>query len=712
MRNPVIRWGLVRKKRIRTKGKERPVANRRRRAIAYEITPGGNIVDQSTLDARAINAIRFLSVDAVQKAKSGHPGTPMGLAPLSYLLWTRYLRYNPKNPDWPGRDRFVLSCGHASMLLYSLLHLTGFDLSLEDIRQFRQWGSRTPGHPEAGHTPGVEVTTGPLGQGISNAVGMAMASRLLAHRFNRPGHEIVSHRVVALCSDGDLMEGVASEAASLAGLHRLGNLVAFYDDNRITIEGSTDLAFREDVEGRFRAYGWNVLHVSDGDTDLPALSRAIEGAFAERGRPTLVMVRTTIAFGSPNKQDTADAHGAPLGEAEVALAKETLGWPAEPAFFVPGDVLEHFREAVPKGERLEREWRIRMAEYRSAFPDLAMEWERVQWGDLPEGWADVLPSFPPEGGAIATRSASKMVLNAIAARVPELAGGSADLAPSTETFIKEGGEFLPDAPPGGRNFHFGVREHGMGAILNGMARHGGVIPYGATFFVFSDYMRPSIRLAALMGIRVIYVFTHDSIGVGEDGPTHQPVEHLASLRAMPNLYVLRPADANETAASWKIALERTSGPSALVLSRQKLPVLPPEDVHRDGNVYRGAYIYLEGTGGNPKVILLASGSELHVAVAARKLLEAEGIPARVVSFLCRERFEEQPAAYRNAVLPPAVRARVSVEAGSTFGWSRYLGEEGIAVGIDRFGASAPGDRLFREFGITAENVAAKAKAVL
>jgi transketolase len=669
-------------------------------------------LENEPLALRSINAIRFLSVDAVQKARSGHPGTPMGLAPLAYLLWTRYLRYNPRNPDWPGRDRFVLSCGHASMLLYSMLHLTGFDLSLEDIRQFRQWGSRTPGHPESGHTPGVEVTTGPLGQGISNAVGMAMASRLLAHRFNRPGHEIVSHRVVALCSDGDLMEGVASEAASLAGFHRLGNLVAFYDDNRITIEGSTDLSFREDVAGRFRAYGWNVLAVDDGNTDLDGLSRAIEAAYGERERPTLVIVRTSIAFGSPNKQGTADAHGSPLGEGEVALTKEALGWPKDPPFHLPDDVLAHFREAVSRGERLEREWRVRMAEYMRALPDLAMEWERVTWGDLPAGWADGLPSFQPEGGAIATRSASRNVINAIASRLPELSGGSSDLAPSTETLIKDGGEYLPGAPPGGRNFHFGVREHGMGAILNGMARHGGVIPYGATFLVFSDYMRASIRLAALMGIRVIYVFTHDSIGLGEDGPTHQPVEHLASLRAMPNLHVLRPADANETAAAWKMALERTTGPSAIVLTRQKLPVLPPAAVYRDGNVYKGAYIYEEGAGGSPKVILMASGSEAQVALAAKKLLEADGISARVVSFLCRERFEEQPDSYRESVIPPSVRARVSVEAGSTFGWERYIGEKGCSVGIDRFGASAPGDRLLREFGFTPENVAEKAKSLL
>jgi len=669
-------------------------------------------VDQGTLAARAINAIRFLSVDAVQKAKSGHPGTPMGLAPLSYLLWTRYLRYNPRNPDWPGRDRFVLSCGHASMLLYSLLHLTGFELSMEDLRQFRQWGSKTPGHPEAGHTPGVEVTTGPLGQGISNAVGMAMASRLLAQRFNMPGHEIVFHRVVALCSDGDLMEGVASEAASLAGFHRLGNLVAFYDDNRITIEGSTDLAFREDVAGRFRAYGWNVLHVADGNTDLDGLSRAIEAAFAERERPTLVIVRTEIAFGSPNKRGTADAHGSPLGEAEVALAKEALGWPKEPAFFVPEDVLAHFREAIPRGELLEREWRVRMAEYLRAFPGQAMEWERRGWGDLPEGWADDIPVFSPDGGAIATRSASHKVINALAQRLPELAGGSADLAPSTETIIKGGGEFLPDTQPVGRNFHFGVREHAMGAILNGMARHGGIIPYGATFLVFSDYMRASIRLAAIMGIRVIYVFTHDSIGVGEDGPTHQPVEHVASLRLIPNLYVLRPADANETAAAWRMAIERNSGPSALILTRQKLPVLSPESVSGDGNACRGAYIYEECAGGAPELILLASGSEVNVALGAKKLLEAGGIRARVVSVPCVERFDEQPEEYRNRVLPPSVRARVSVEAGVTAGWERYVGDKGISVGINRFGASAPGDRLFKEYGITAENVAEKAKSLL
>ncbi len=669
-------------------------------------------MDNGSLVWRSINAIRFLSVDGVQKAKSGHPGTPMALAPLTYLLWTKALRYNPKNPDWPGRDRFVLSCGHASMLLYSLLYLTGFDLSLDEIKAFRQWGSKTPGHPEAGHTPGVEVTTGPLGQGIGNAVGMAMASRMLAHRFNRPGHEIVSHRIVALCSDGDLMEGVASEAASLAGFHRLGNLVAFYDDNRITIEGSTDLAFREDVAARFRAYGWNVLTVADGNTDLEGISRAVEAAFSEAERPTLVIVRTTIAFGSPNKQGTADAHGSPLGEKEVALAKEALGWPKEPDFFVPEDVLAHFREAVPRGEAAEREWRLKVVEYGKGYPDLALEWERVMWGDLPEGWERDLPSFSPGSGPMATRKASGKVINAIARRIPELAGGSADLAPSTETLIEGGGAFLPDAPPGGRNVHFGVREHGMGAILTGMSRHGGIIPYGATFLVFSDYMRPSIRLAALTGVRVIYVFTHDSVGLGEDGPTHQPVEQLPSLRAIPNLHVFRPADANETAAAWRMAMERTAGPSAIALTRQNVPVLPPENVGRDGNVYRGAYILKEGGKGSPAVILLASGSEVHVALEAAGLLESEGMSTRVVSFLCRERFEEQPAEYRRFVLPPSVRARVSVEAASTFGWERYVGDGGACVGIDRFGASAPAGRIFRELGFTAENVAARAKGLL
>jgi transketolase len=669
-------------------------------------------VDYGSLSWRSVNAIRFLSVDGVQKAKSGHPGTPMALAPLTYLLWTKFLRFNPRNPDWPGRDRFVLSCGHASMLLYSLLYLTGFDLPLEELKAFRQWGSMTPGHPEAGHTPGVEVTTGPLGQGIGNAVGMAMASRLLAHRFNRPGHEIVSHRVVALCSDGDLMEGVASEAVSLAGLHRLGNLVVFYDDNRITIEGSTDLAFREDVAGRFRAYGWQVLTVEDGNTDLEGISRGIGAAFSEAARPTLVIVRTTIAFGSPNKQGTAEAHGSPLGEKEVALAKEALGWPSAPDFFVPDDVLSHFREAVPRGEAAEREWRLKMAAYMAAFPDLAMEWERVMWGDLPEDWESDLPSFSPASGPMATRKASGKVINAVARRVPELAGGSADLAPSTDTLIDGGGEFLPDVPAGGRNFHFGVREHGMGAILTGMARHGGVIPYGATFLIFSDYMRGAIRLAALTGVRAIYVFTHDSVGVGEDGPTHQPIEHLPSLRSIPNLHVFRPADANETAAAWKMAMERTAGPSALALTRQNLPVLSPDDVYREGNVFRGAYILKEGEKGNPDVLLLSSGSEVHVALEAATLLESEGVAARVVSFLCWERFEEQPAEYRHRVLPPSVRARVSVEAAATFGWDRYVGEGGTCVGIDRFGASAPAGTIFRELGFTPENVAARAKALL
>jgi transketolase len=661
---------------------------------------------------KAINTIRFLSADAVQKANSGHPGTPMALAPLAYLLFARYLRHNPENPDWPGRDRFVLSCGHASMLLYSVLHLTGYDLPMEELESFRQWGSRTPGHPEHGHTAGVEMTTGPLGQGLSSAVGMAMAARLLSRRFSRPGFPVADHRIVTICSDGDLMEGVSREAVSLAGLHGLSNLVAFWDDNKITIEGSTDLAFREDVDARFRACGWRVLRVENGDTDLDALTGAIEEAFAGDGRPTLVSVRTTIAFGAPNKGGTAEAHGAPLGEKEIALAKEGLGWPASPPFLVPDDVAEHFRGVAEAGRAMEREWRIRFADYALAHPDLAAEWERRSWGDLPKGWESSIPSFPAGTAAMATRSASGKVINAVAPILPELAGGSADLAPSTETYMKGAGDFLPENEGEGRNFHFGVREHAMGAICNGMALHGGVIPFGATFFIFSDYMRPAIRLAALMGQRVVYVFTHDSIGVGEDGPTHQPVEQLASLRAMPNLHVVRPADANETAAAWRLALERTGGPTALVLTRQKLPVLDPGRASFEA-VSRGAYVLSDPEGGvAPEALLLASGSEVSVAVAAAALLAKEGIAARVVSIPCWEAFAAQPGEYRESVLPPAVKARVAVEAASSFGWERFTGDGGAVVAIDRFGASAPGERIFRELGITPEAVAAKAKELL
>lgn len=668
-------------------------------------------VSNDPVAVRAINTIRFLSADAVQKANSGHPGTPMALAPLAYLLFTRYLRYNPRNPDWAGRDRFILSCGHASMLLYSLLHLTGYDVSMDDLKAFRQWGSLTPGHPEAGHTPGVEVTTGPLGQGISNAVGMAMAARFTAQRYHRPGHDFVPQRIVTICSDGDLMEGISSEASSLAGVHALSNLVAFWDDNKITIEGSTDLAFREDVAARYRAYGWNVLRVENGDTDLDGLCAAIDAAFAEKGRPTLVAVRTTIGYGSPHKANSHDAHGAPLGAAEVALTKEALGWPAEPTFLVPDDIRAHFRQAIDRGEALERDWRLRIFAYQKDFPQLALDFERTLQGDLPEGWEEALPTFPVEGGAMATRSASGKVINAIAAKIPELIGGSADLAPSNETNIKGGGDFFPETP-GGRNMHFGVREHAMGAILNGMSRYGGVIPFGGTFLIFSDYVRPAIRLAAIMKTRVIYVFTHDSIGVGEDGPTHQPVEHLAALRVMPNVSVFRPADANETAACWKMALERADGPSLLCLSRQKLPTLPPETVYGQGNVYRGGYICMEGSGKAPAVVLIATGSEVSVAVGARALLEAEGVSTRVVSMPCQEVFEAQPKEYRDAVIPPAVKARVSVEAAASFGWERFVGDAGASVALDHFGASAPGDRIFAEFGFTAENVANTARGVL
>lgn len=660
---------------------------------------------------RSINTIRFLAADAVEKAGSGHPGTPMALAPLAYLLWTRYLRFNPKNPGWPGRDRFILSCGHASMLLYSVLFLTGYELPLEELARYRQWGSRTPGHPERGHTAGVEVTTGPLGQGISNAVGMAMAARFLAHRFNRPGHEIVSHRIVAMCSDGDLMEGIGSESASLAGLHRLGNLVAFYDDNRTTIDGKTDVSFSEDVEARFRAYGWRVHTVQDGNTDLEGLGTAADAAFAEKDRPTLVIVRTEIAFGSPNKQGDPSAHGSPLGEEEVALTKEALGWPRDAHFLIPEDVLAHCREAVGRGAALEGEWRERMARYGREYPDLAGEWERAFRGDLPEGWAEGLPQFAPEDGPMATRSASGKVINGLAPAVPELIGGSADLGGSNKTHVGKGEPFLPGSP-GNRNIYFGVREHAMGGILNGMALHGGVRPFGGTFLIFSDYMRPAIRLAALSGAHMIYVFTHDSVGLGGDGPTHQPVEHIASLRAMPNLYVLRPADANEAAAAWRIAMERTGGPNAILLTRQKIPVLSAEKVYRDGDIYRGAYVLEEGSGRHPEMILIASGSEVHVALEARERLESEGISTRVVSFPCWERFDEQPEVYRNKVFPPFIEARVSVEAASVFGWERYVGRFGASVGIDRYGASAPGNRVLAELGIHAENIVAHAKTVL
>ncbi|MBI3894411.1 MAG: transketolase [Acidobacteria bacterium] len=665
-------------------------------------------MEQAKLDDLCINTIRTLAMDAVERAKSGHPGMPMGAAPMAYILWTRFLRHNPLNPLWHDRDRFVLSAGHGSMLLYALLHLTGYDLPLEQIKEFRQWQSKTPGHPEHGLTPGVEATTGPLGQGFGNGVGMAMAERFLAAYFNRRGHTVVDHFIYAIVSDGDLMEGVASEAASLAGHLKLGKLIYLYDDNRITIEGETSLAFSENVSQRFEAYGWHVQEI-DGN-DLRAITNAIAAARAEQNRPSLIRVHTHIAYASPNKQDTADAHGSPLGKQEVLLTKKALGWPVEPDFYLPTEALDLFREAIQRGRIQEAQWQTRFDAYAAAFPQLAEQWHHVLRGELPPGWQESLPSFLPEGGELATRQASGKVLNAVAARLPTLIGGSADLAPSTDTLLKGFEEFY--LSPRGRNLRFGVREHAMGATLNGMALHGGVRPYGATFLVFSDYMRPSIRLAALTKLPVIYVFTHDSIGLGEDGPTHQPIEHLASLRAMPHLTVIRPADATETAAAWKLALERPTGPVALILTRQKLPVLdrrifPPADL-----VAKGAYILAEAEAGPLRLILIATGSEVYPTLKARTLLEAKGIGTRVVSMPSWELFAEQPSSYRDKVLPAAVKARLAVEAASPFGWREYVGERGDVLGITHFGASAPGTVVLEQYGFSAENIALRAEALL
>ena len=667
------------------------------------------------LDALCINTVRTLSMDAVQQADSGHPGTPMALAPLAYVLWTRHLRHDPADPDWPNRDRFVLSVGHASMLLYSLLYLTGYDLTLDDLRNFRQWESRTPGHPEYGYTPGVETTTGPLGQGIGNAVGMAVAEAHLAARFNRDGHEVVDHRTWFIAGDGDLMEGVSHEAASFAGHFRLGKLVGFYDDNRITIEGATDLTYSDDARRRFESYGWHVERVDDGN-DLAAIDAAIERAKAETGRPSLIIVRTVIGYGSPNRAGTSKAHGEPLGAEEVRLTKDRLGWPTQEPFYVPDEALARWRAVQPAGAALHRAWRERMDAYRHAHPDLAREFERRLRGELPDGWERAIPAFTAENGNVASRAASGVVLNALAAVVPELMGGSADLAGSNNTTIKNEGSFAA-ASYAGRNMHFGVREHGMGSIMNGMALHGGVIPYGGTFLVFSDYMRPAIRLAALMGQRVLYVFTHDSIGLGEDGPTHQPVEHLTALRCIPNLTVIRPADAGETAEAWRAALLRTSGPVALVLTRQKLGFIDRTRYAPAGGLSRGAYVLAEPAAGpgHPAdgaldVVLMSSGSEVALVLEAQRRLEGEGLRARAVSMPSHELFAEQPESYRRDVLPPGV-PRVAIEAAHPMSWQRWVGDSGVALGIGRFGASAPYARIYEELGLTVERVVEAARSV-
>jgi transketolase len=648
-------------------------------------------------------------MDAVEAAQSGHPGTPMALAPAAYVLWHRFLKHDPRHPDWPDRDRFVLSCGHASMLLYALLYLSGYDVSLEDIRAFRQWGSATPGHPERGHTPGVETTTGPLGQGVGNAVGMAIAERFLAEHFNRPAHRIIDHRTWAFVSDGDLMEGVGHEAASLAGHLRLGKLTLIYDDNHITIDGDTALSFSEDVQVRFEAYGWHVVRVGDGN-DLAAIAAACEAAIAESTRPTLIILRTYIADPAPTKRNTNKAHGEPLGAEEVRRTKEIMGWPDEPKFYVPEDALDHWRQVVSRGGALEADWRARLAAYTAEDPGAARELEQWLAGRLPDGWEAALPVISADQGPLATRQASGLALQAIAAAIPNLVGGSADLGGSTGTTLKQGGTFGPTTT--GRTFHWGVREHGMAACLNGIAAHGGLRPFGSTFLVFSDYMRPAMRLAAIMRLPVIYIGTHDSIGLGEDGPTHQPVEHLAMLRATPNLVVLRPADATETIEAWRATIGRSDGPTLLVLTRQKLPVLDRATLAAATGTARGAYVLLDPPGGSPQAILIATGSEVHVALGAARLLQADRVRVRVVSMPSWELFAAQPETYRNEVLPPAVRVRLGIEAASAFGWERWIGSEGAMLAMEGFGASAPGDRLFEEFKFTPERAAAIVRQLL
>ena len=661
------------------------------------------------LDQLCINTIRTLSMDAVQAANSGHPGTPMALAPLAYVIWTRHLRHNPRDPKWFGRDRFVLSAGHASMLLYSLLYLTGYDLELDDLKNFRQWESKTPGHPEYGMTPGVETTTGPLGQGFANGVGMAMAEAHLAARFNTAEHKPIDHYVYAICSDGDLMEGVAAEAASLAGHLKLGKLIYFWDDNNITIEGSTDLAFTEDVAKRFEAYGWHTARVEDGN-DLEAIERAIAEAKADP-RPSMITVRTIIGYGSPNKAGSEKAHGEALGVEEIRLTKQALGWPSLDPFHVPQEALDHMRRAVERGAQTQREWEDAFDRFAAAEPERARALYAALEHRLPEGWDAELPTWTKDDKPLATRAASGKAINAIARKVPWLIGGSADLAGSNNTTIDGGGSYGPDNYAG-RVLHFGVREHGMGSVMNGMTLHGGVRVFGGTFLIFSEYMRPPIRLAALMEQPTIYVFTHDSVGLGEDGPTHQPVEQLASLRAIPGLVDLRPADANETAEAWRFAMEYTEGPVFFSLTRQALPNLDRTQLNPASGLRKGAYVLADAEGGTPDVILIATGSEVSVVLEARDRLRGEGVKARVVSMPSWALFSRQPQAYRDEVLPPGVRARVAVEAASPMGWDRWVGVDGVVVGISHFGASAPATDIFKQLGFSAENVTAKALQVL
>jgi transketolase len=663
------------------------------------------MTQKDDLKIRAVNTLRFLSVDMVQQANSGHPGLPMGCAAIAYTIWTRHLRHNPRNPSWPDRDRFILSGGHGCALLYSLLHLTGYDLPMKELRNFRQWGSKTPGHPEFGLTPGVEVTTGPLGQGFSNGVGMAIAEAHLAAEFNTSVNQVMNHYVYAIVTDGDLMEGITGEAASLAGHLRLGKLIYLYDDNRISIDGSTDIAFTEDRGARFIAYDWQVLHVADGN-NVEEIDAAIHQAKNDP-RPSLIVCRTTIGYGLPTRQGTNKAHGEPPGDAELNAAKEKLGWPVEPRFFIPEDVKAHFRQALEKGLGWETGWKSEMDAYRSAQPEKAAELERRLRRELPAGWQSAIPVFTADEKGMATRVASSKVINALAAKIPELIGGSADLAPSTKTWIDGIPAFEPKTPAG-RNFHFGVREHAMGAAINGMAVHGGVIPFGATFLAFADYMREPIRLSALSRYPSIWIFTHDSIGVGEDGPTHQPVEQLATLRAIPGMTVIRPADANETAVAWKVAVEQRHGPTLLALTRQNVPTLDRSLFAPADGLERGAYVLADLGDGDPELILMASGSEVSLIIEAGLQLEAESVSVRLVSFPSWELFSAQEQEYRESVFPEKKKARLAVEAGISMGWERWVGERGAILGIDRFGASAPSEAVYREYGLTTGDIVKRA----
>jgi len=664
----------------------------------------------TALDLLSINTVRTLAMDGVQKANSGHPGTPMALAPLGYALFTKHMKHDPADPHWPDRDRFVLSCGHASMLLYSCLYLSGYNVTLDDLKQFRQWESRTPGHPEYGYTDGVETTTGPLGQGVGNSVGFAVAEAHLAATFNREGHDIVDHYTWFICSDGDLMEGISHEAASFAGHFKLGKLIGFYDDNRITIDGSTDLTFSDDTALRFKGYGWQVLHIADVN-DLAAIDQVIAEAKADTSRPTLVVTRTHIGYGSPKKQDTASAHGEPLGADEVLATKKALGWPRpEESFYVPDDALDNWRKARERGAAAHAEWNERYTAYRAAFAADAAELERRLAGKLPDGWEKVIPSFTKENGSVASRAASNAVLNALVGVLPELIGGSADLTPSNGTAVKTWKNFAPDALDK-RYMHFGIREHGMGAIMNGMALHRGLIPFGGTFLIFSDYMRPAIRLAAFMKAHVIFIFTHDSIGLGEDGPTHQPIEQLSALRAIPELVVLRPADATETAEAWRVALTHTDGPVCLVLTRQKLGYIDRTKYASAAGVAKGGYVVADVKGGAPQVVLMSSGSELALALSAAEKLGERGVQARVVSLASHELFAAQPDSYRESVLPPGV-PRVAIEAAHPMSWYRWVGDNGVVLGVERFGASAPYEKIYEELGITVDKLVAAAERLV